>query len=76
MWRRCKKKNCWEPINIGSDVWIGANVIILSGVIIPDKCVIGAGTILTRSKNNRIRKGDIVVNDLDIKIVGNRRDYE
>lgn len=37
-----------EPINIGSDVWIGGGVIICAGVTIGDRCVIGAGSIVTR----------------------------
>ncbi len=34
---------------IGNDVWIGANCTILPGVEIGNGCVIGAGTILTKS---------------------------
>lgn len=33
---------------IGSDVWIGANVIVLSGVIVHDHTVIAAGSIVTK----------------------------
>lgn len=42
----------WEqasPINIGNNVWIGANVVILPGVIIGDNVVIGAGSVVTKS---------------------------
>jgi acetyltransferase-like isoleucine patch superfamily enzyme len=40
--------------NIGSviienDVWIGANVIILPSVVIGEGCIIGAGSIVTKS---------------------------
>jgi maltose O-acetyltransferase len=70
------KRISGEGVYIGNDVWIGAGVIILAGVVIPDKCVIGAGTILTKSKAKILKKGDIVVNDVDIKIIGNRRYYE
>lgn len=38
-----------RPINIGNDVWIGANSVIMPGVTIGDGCVIGAGTIVTKS---------------------------
>jgi len=34
-------------IDIGRDVWIGASVKILDGVSIGDRCVIGAGAVVT-----------------------------
>ncbi|WP_346668396.1 acyltransferase [uncultured Subdoligranulum sp.] len=34
------------PIEIGNNVWIGANSVILRGTILGDNCVVGAGTIL------------------------------
>ena len=36
-------------INIKDDVWIGANVTILSNVTIGPHCVIGAGSVVTKS---------------------------
>ena len=36
------------PINIGPDVWIGANVVILGGVTIGEGAVIGAGSVVTK----------------------------
>ncbi len=36
------------PIIVGSDVWIGANAIILSGVTVGHGAVVGAGSIVTR----------------------------
>ena len=37
------------PITIGNNVWIGAQVCVLPGVTIGDNCVIGAGSIVTKS---------------------------
>lgn len=36
-------------VKIGSDVWIGANCIILPGVEIGDGVIIGAGTVVNKS---------------------------
>lgn len=38
-----------KEIIIGDDVWIGAKVIILPGVSIGTGCVIGAGSVVTKS---------------------------
>ena len=35
-----------EPIQIGNNVWIGVNAIILKGSILPDNCVIAAGSVV------------------------------
>ena len=35
------------PVNIGADVWVAANVIILPGVTIGDGCVVAAGAVVT-----------------------------
>lgn len=37
-----------EPIVIGNDVWIGANVIILPGVNIGDGAILAAGAVITK----------------------------
>ena len=36
------------PVKIGNDVWIGANVTILPGVVIGDFSVVAAGAVVTR----------------------------
>ncbi len=41
-------EECPKKIEIGSDVWICENAIILGGVTIGDGAVIGAGTVVTK----------------------------
>lgn len=35
-------------VNIESDVWIGASVVILPNVIIGEGCIVGAGSVVTK----------------------------
>lgn len=35
-----------DPIVIGNNCWIGANVTILRGTVLGDNCIVGAGSIL------------------------------
>lgn len=37
-----------KPIDIGSDVWVGGGALILPGVRIGSRAVIGAGSVVTR----------------------------
>lgn len=37
-----------RPVTIGKAVWIGANAIILPGVTVADRCLIGAGSVLAK----------------------------
>ncbi|HWL87027.1 MAG TPA: acyltransferase [Polyangiaceae bacterium] len=38
----------FAPVRIGSDVWIGANSVVLKGVTVGDRAVIGAGSVVRR----------------------------
>jgi acetyltransferase-like isoleucine patch superfamily enzyme len=38
-----------NPVKIGSDVWIGTNVVILDGVAIGDHAIIGANSTVTHN---------------------------
>ena len=38
----------YETINIGNDVWIGANASILAGITINDGAIVGAGGVVTK----------------------------
>ena len=41
-----------SPVSIGNDCWIGEKCIILPGVSIGDGCIIGAGSVVTKSVPN------------------------
>jgi maltose O-acetyltransferase len=43
-----RKAEYGKPVTIGSDVWIGGGAIILPGVTVGDRAVIGAGSVVTR----------------------------
>lgn len=43
-----RQKTDHHPVKIGNNVWIGANVMILAGASIPDGCIIGAGSVVTK----------------------------
>ena len=53
-----------RPIVIGDDVWIGGGAIVLAGVTVGDRSVIGAGSVVTRDVPS-----DVVVVGNPAKIV-------
>jgi maltose O-acetyltransferase len=44
-----RKEEFGRPVEIGSDVWVGGGAIILPGVHIGSRAVIGAGSVVTRN---------------------------
>lgn len=56
-----------EDVIIGRDVWLGARVIVLPGVRIGDGCVVGAGSVVTRS----LEPGSIAVG-VPARVIGRR----
>lgn len=45
---RRKESEYAYPITIGEDCWLGGGVIVCPGVTIGDRCVIAAGSVVTR----------------------------
>jgi maltose O-acetyltransferase len=43
-----REREYGKPIKIGADVWVGGGALILAGVHIGDRAVIGAGSVVTR----------------------------
>jgi maltose O-acetyltransferase len=43
-----RREEYGRPVTIGSDVWVGGAAIILPGVAIGARAVIGAGSVVTR----------------------------
>lgn len=43
-----RRQEYGKPISIGSDVWVGGGALILAGVKIGSRCVVGAGSVVTR----------------------------
>ena len=42
------RRLCWaKPVHIGNDCWFGAGVTVCPGVTVGDRCVIGAGSVVT-----------------------------
>lgn len=51
---RIEGKEWAKPITIGKGVWLGGNVVVLPGVTIGDRAVIGAGSVVTKDIPNDV----------------------
>jgi maltose O-acetyltransferase len=43
-----REKEFGKPVEIGADVWVGGGALILAGVRIGSRAIIGAGSVVTR----------------------------
>jgi maltose O-acetyltransferase len=43
-----RRQEFGKPVDIGSDVWVGGGALIMPGVRIGSRAVIGAGSVVTR----------------------------
>ena len=49
-----RREEYGKPVEIGSDVWVGGGAIILPGVRIGSRAVIGAGSVVTRDVPDQV----------------------
>jgi acetyltransferase-like isoleucine patch superfamily enzyme len=63
-----KQGNIFKRINIGNDVWIGSNSVILCGVSLGDGAVVGASSLV----NNDVESCSVVVGN-PIRIIKKRQ---
>ncbi|HEX2218664.1 MAG TPA: sugar O-acetyltransferase [Gemmatimonadales bacterium] len=49
-----RREEFGKPVEIGSDVWVGGGAIILPGVRVGSRAVIGAGSVVTRDVPERV----------------------
>jgi len=64
-----RKRAIAKPVSIGNDCWIGGGVIICPGVTIGDRCVIAAGSVVTKDIPHDSMAGGIpakVIKDLKL----------
>jgi maltose O-acetyltransferase len=59
----------YKPVSIGADVWIGANVFIMPGVHLGDKCIISASSVVL----NKVYKEGTILAGYPARKIGERR---
>jgi maltose O-acetyltransferase len=62
--QRAEELEFGKPISIGQNCWIGGNAIILPGVTIGDRVIVGAGAVVTKDVPS-----DVVVGGNPAKII-------
>lgn len=55
------------PVTIGEDVFVGAKALLLPGVVVNDRAVVGAGAVVTKSVDP-----DVIVGGNPAKVIGRR----
>lgn len=61
----CSRINYSEDIIIGNHVWIGTRVVLLKSVVIPDACIIGACSLVTK----QFAEGGCVIGGNPAKVI-------
>lgn len=61
-----------KDINIGKKCWIGMNSVILPGVILGDRTIVAAGSVVTKS----FPEGNAVIGGVPAKFIKKIKEYE
>lgn len=61
-----------EEVIIGDDCWLGANVFVFPGVILPEGCVVSAGSVLTKKRYPPFA----ILAGYPARMIGNRKPKE
>lgn len=64
------RRHHYARIEIGNEVFIGANTILLPGVRIGDRCIIGAGSVVTKT----VPSGSVVAGN-PARVIGSYQEY-
>ena len=64
-----KQMDVFDPVCIGYDCWLGANVIVLPGVFLGNGTVVAAGAVVTKS----FFEGDCVIGGVPAKIIKRKK---
>lgn len=59
-----------KPITIGDDTWLGGGAIVLPGVMIGERAVVGAGSVVTRDVPADTKVAGNPARPMDIRVSG------